>query len=201
MLHDPETAVTKCDTAIRNLAVFAALAAIFEGAHDTADQWAQLSVDAMNKGLYGDHQVLLDGSPASPEDIADPRVRTMSATRLGRISAARHVLCYGAVQTTATLAVTRALGFRPRPTALLAGAAINLGTHLIIDRRRPLLRLAARLGKGGYVNACTVVRAEGKGADSSGPGTALFELDQALHRLIGLAAAAVSAALAVRNCP
>ncbi|MFG2844231.1 hypothetical protein ACGF12_13815 [Kitasatospora sp. NPDC048296] len=199
MLHDPETAVTKWDTAIRNLAVFAALAAIFEGTHDTADQWAQRGADAVNKGLYGDHLVLADGSPASPQDIADPLVRTMSATTLGRISAARHVLCYGAVQTAATLTVTRALGFRPRPAALLAGAAINLGTHLIIDRRRPLLRLAVRVGKGDYVKACTVVRAEGKAADSGGPGTALFELDQALHRTIGLAAAAVSAALAVRN--
>ncbi|MGV9267406.1 hypothetical protein ACWDRR_22395 [Kitasatospora sp. NPDC003701] len=198
MLHQPGPAVTQWDTAARAALVFTALEVTFEGVHDIADQWAQASRDAVNKGRYGDEMVLRDGSPASPEDIADPLVWTMSETTLGRISAARHVLCYGAVQTVAALAVTRALGLRIKPMALAAGTAINLGTHLVIDRRLPLMRLAAMLGKGDYVKTCTVVRVEGKGADQAGPGTALFSLDQALHRGIGVAAAAVSAVLAAR---
>ncbi|MER5354661.1 hypothetical protein ABT093_30560 [Kitasatospora sp. NPDC002551] len=140
MLHQPPPAVTQWDTAVRASVVFTVLGAVFEGVHDTADQWGQASRDAVNKGRYGDEKVLRDGSLASPEDIADPLVWTMSATTLGRISAARHVLCYGAVQTVATVAVTRALGLRIRPAALAAGAAINLGTHLVIDRRLPLMR-------------------------------------------------------------
>ncbi|MEU2961226.1 hypothetical protein [Streptomyces albidoflavus] len=50
-----------------------------------------------------------------------------------------NVASYTAVQLAATVAITRAFGYRVTPTALLAGAAINAGTHAVIDRGALLL--------------------------------------------------------------
>ena len=126
----------------------------------------------------------------------------MTATQLGRRACAHHVASYTAVQLASTVAVTRSLGYRIPPAALLAGAAINAGTHYVIDRRAPLLRLADRAGKMGYVEHCSALRKKDDGSivvEQSGPGTALFELDQAAHRVVGLAAAAVATWRATRH--
>ena len=94
-----------------------------------------------------------------------------------------------------SLAVTRVVGYRVPAAALLTGAAINAITHGILDRREPLLWLAEKAGKTGYIKHATVVRkAGGEGTeypepvqDVSGPGTALMELDQAAGcRALGL---------------
>jgi hypothetical protein len=181
----------------KGLALFGALASAFEGSHPFCDQWAQLPQDAMNKGLHGKYLVYRDGTPIGIEPR--PGASVLTANALGWQSAARHVAMYTAVQLVATVGVTRAAGYLVPIRALLAGAAVNGLTHLIIDRREPLKRLAKPFKKAGYIERATVVRKPGKQADEGGPGTALMELDQSLHRGIGLVAAAVTTWLVMRQ--
>jgi hypothetical protein len=96
--------------------------------------------------------------------------------------------------------VTRSLGYRVPTRAMLAGHLINAVTHYVIDRRRPLIRLMRTrvFDKGDYLDHATVQRNAGM-VDAGGPGTALFEIDQASHRLIGVAATAVTTWLALRS--
>jgi hypothetical protein len=156
---------------VRGLALFAALQATFADVHPFCDQWVQNSTDAMRKGLPG---------------------------REGAKHCARHVGSYSAGQVAAVVAVTRTLGYRVPLRALAAGAAINAVTHYVIDRREPLKRAARRFGKGGYVGHATVQLREGV-VDQAGPGTALMELDQAAHRLIGVLASLTTTYLALRT--
>ncbi|MFC8899053.1 hypothetical protein [Streptomyces cinereoruber] len=195
--------------AIEGLALVAALTSVFGEIHPLCDQFVQNSHDASTKGMHGTHRVYkCDGSTVE----ADPwrhgkEGRTCTASAYGRRSVTRHVASYTAVQLASTLAVTRTLGYRVPATALLTGAAINAITHGIIDRRDPLLWLAEKTGKGGYIKHATVVRkAGGEGTeypeavqDVSGPGTALMELDQAAHRAIGVAAALVTTWITLRK--
>ncbi|MFD3890430.1 hypothetical protein [Streptomyces microflavus] len=197
--------MTDQPTPAQALALTGALLATWDALHPLFDQWFQSSADAANKGACGQHLVYRDGTPVGAETEGEDRTGepTMTATRLGWISAARHVASYSAGQVTGTLLLTRALGYRVPASALVAGAGINGLTHLVIDKRQPLLWLAAKAGKSGYVEHCTVVRRlDEKGAarpEESGPGTALFELDQALHRSIGAVAAVTTAWLTIRS--
>ncbi|MFD9575546.1 hypothetical protein ACFWBI_37720 [Streptomyces sp. NPDC059982] len=91
-----------------------------------------------------------------------------------------HVASYTAVQLGATIAITRAFGYRVTPTALLAGAAINAGTHAATDRGAVLLWLAKKTKKTGYIEHCQAVRLDDEGAvtkEITGPGSAWMELD------------------------
>ncbi|MFI5616716.1 hypothetical protein [Streptomyces sp. NPDC051567] len=188
---------------VERLALLGTLVAIFGELHPALDQWVQNSKDASCKGLYGDHVVYQDGTPVGQETGDRTGWPTMTASELGHRSVVRHVASYTAGQLVGTIAATRALGYRVPGRALLAGAAINAVTHAVIDRRKPLLWLAGKAGKRGYIDHCTAVRMDKDGALSaelSGPGTALMELDQALHRAIGVGAAVVTTWLATRQC-
>jgi hypothetical protein len=179
------------------LALFGALLASFDALHPLCDQWVQSSKDAAAKGLHGTELVYRDGTPVAENPWHNGPTRTASAH--GRRAVTRHVASYTAVQLLAAAGVTRAFGIRVPVKALLAGAAINAGTHAILDRRDPLIWLAGKAGKGGYIKHATVVRKAGHDtAELSGPGTALMELDQAAHRAIGFAAAAVTTWYATR---
>jgi len=156
---------------IRALALFGALQATFADLHPLCDQWMQSNADAAGKGRPG------------PE---------------GRMHCARHVATYTATQTVGAVAVTRVLGFRVPWLALAAGMGINAVTHYVIDRRSPLLAVARLAGKSGYLEHATVQRREGV-VDSAGPGTALTELDQAAHRVIGVLASLTTTWLATRG--
>ncbi|WP_432051811.1 hypothetical protein [Streptomyces xiamenensis] len=184
---------------LERLALAGILHGAFEAIHPVMDHWAQRSEDARLKGLAGRQLVHADGTPATGDDSRP----TMTASACGRRAAARHVAGYTLGQISGTLAVTRTLGYRVPPGALLAGAAINAVTHFVIDRRAPLVVLAKAAGKGGYVAHCGVVRKDPETgefrSDTFGPGTAAMELDQSAHRFIGLAAAVVTAAFAVRR--
>jgi hypothetical protein len=173
----------------------ALLIGVFETTHPFADQWGQTSWQACCKGLKGTHRVDRDGK----DDEHGP----YTASQLGRRAACAHVAAYTTIQTAATVAVTVALGRRIRPRALLAAAAVNGLTHLVIDRRRPLLWAADKTGNLGYVQHATVMRRLDKNGkpviDEAGPGTALMELDQAAHRLLGLVAAVVASIAASRD--
>lgn len=195
--------------AIEGLALVAALTSVFGEIHPLCDQFVQNSHDASTKGMHGSHLVYrADGSPVTEDPWRHGRDgRTCTASSYGRRSASRHVASYSAVQLASTLAVTRTLGYRVPAVALLTGAVINAITHGIIDRRDPLLWLAEKAGKGGYIKHAAVVRkAGGEGTaypepvqDVSGPGTALMELDQAAHRAIGVAAALVTTWITLRK--
>ncbi|MFI6026380.1 hypothetical protein [Amycolatopsis magusensis] len=153
------------------MALFAALHATFTDVHPFCDQWIQFPTDAVAKGLPG---------------------------RKGAKHCARHVGTYTAGQVAASVAVTRALGVRMPLRAVAAGAVINAVTHYVIDRREPLKAAARFVGKSGYVEHATVQRREGV-VDESGPGTALTELDQAAHRVIGVLASLTTTWLALRS--
>ncbi|WP_031104707.1 hypothetical protein [Streptomyces sp. NRRL S-146] len=201
--------MTERTRAIEGLALAAALTAVFDAVHPLGDQVVQNSHDATTKGMHGSHLVYRnDGSPVEENPWRTGKEgRTCTASAYGRRSAARHVASYSGVQLASTIAVTRAMGYRVPLSALLTGAAINAITHGIIDRRTPLLWIADKAGKTGYIKHATVVRkAGGDGTeypkpvqDDSGPGTALMEIDQALHRAIGLGAAVVTAWLTTRR--
>jgi hypothetical protein len=165
---------------IERLALLGTLIGLFGELHPVLDQWAQNSKDSQCKGLYGDELVYRDGTPVGQETEDRTGHPTMTATELGRLSVARHVASYSAGQLAGTIAATRALGYRVPVGALLVGAAINAATHAVIDRREPLLWLAKKAGKKGYVDHCTAARVAADGtvsAELSGPGTALMELD------------------------
>lgn len=167
--------------AVAALAVFAAVQATFSDVHPYCDQILQNGHDACDKAKPGP---------------------------VGRKACARHVASYSAGQLTAAAAVTRTLGFRASWTGLLAGTAINAVTHYVIDRREPLKKFllsdrARKLGlvgagKAGYLGHATVQRREGV-VDESGPGTALTECDQAIHRLISIAASLTTTWLVMRG--
>lgn len=195
--------------AVEGLALVAALTSVFGEIHPLCDQFVQNSHDASTKGMHGTHRVYVsDGSTVEADPWRHGKDgKTCTASAYGRRSVTRHVASYTAVQLASTLAVTRTLGYRVPAAALLTGAAINAITHGIIDRRDPLLWLAEKTGKGGYIKHATVVRkAGGEGTeypeavqDVSGPGTALMELDQAAHRAIGVAAALVTTWITLRK--
>ncbi|MEV7114230.1 hypothetical protein [Streptomyces anulatus] len=180
------------------LALFGTLLATFGELHPACDHWAQGSKTASRKRLYGKDLVHADGTPATPDSTRP----TMTTTTLGRRAVACHVASYTAVQLGATIAVTRAFGYRITPAALLAGAAINAGTHAAIDRGALLLWLAKKkTKKTGYIEHCQAVRLADDGnvtREVNGPGTAWMELDAALHRVIGIGAAAVTTWLTTR---
>ncbi|MFI7236062.1 hypothetical protein [Streptomyces cyaneofuscatus] len=104
----------------------------------------------------------------------------MTTSALGRRAVACHVALYTAVQLAATIGITRAFCYRVTPAALLAGAAINAGTHAAIDRGALLLWLAKKTKQTGYVEHCQAVRMDDDGRltrEVNGPGTAWMELD------------------------
>lgn len=179
------------------LALFGTLLATFGELHPACDHWFQGSKTASRKRLYGKDLVHADGSPATPDSTRP----TMTTSTLGRRAVACHVASYTAVQLAATVALTRTFGYRVTPTALLAGAAINASTHAAIDRGALLLWLAKTTKKTGYIEHCQAVRLDDEGTvtkELNGPGSAWMELDAALHRAIGIGAAAVTTWLTTR---
>lgn len=183
--------------ATERLALFGTLLATFGELHPACDHWVQGSKTASRKRLYGQDLVHADGSSATPDSTRP----TMTTSSLGRRAVACHVASYTAVQLGVTIAITRAFGYRVKPTALLAGAAINASTHAAIDRGALLLWLAKKTGKTGYIEHCQAVRLDGDGVvtkERTGPGSSWMELDAALHRAIGIGAAAVTTWLTTR---
>lgn len=188
--------------AIERMALFASLLAAFGEIHPFCDHWGQGSETACTKRLYGSHQVFADGVAVGEETDDRGGHRTWTASSRGRRAVAVHVATYTAIQTGAAAALTKAFGYRVPASALLAGAAINGITHAVIDRGAVFLWLADKLHQRGYVDHCQAVRLDRDGTvhtEINGPGTAWIELDAALHRLIGVGAAAFMTWLATRK--
>lgn len=187
---------------LERLALFGALLTAFGEIHPFCDQWAQGSTTAKCKRFYGEHLVYLDGVTVGEEKTPHTGEPTMTASARGRRAVALHVATYTSIQTGAAVALTRAFGYRVPASALLAGAAINGVTHAVIDRGALFLWLADKTGQRGYVEHCQAVRLDKDGTphtEINGPGTAWIELDSALHRVIGVGAAAVTTWLATRK--
>ncbi|WP_128380334.1 hypothetical protein [Streptomyces cavernae] len=188
--------------AIERLALFGSLLAAFGEIHPFCDHWAQGSETARCKRLYGPQLVSRDGRPVDAEDTARSAEPTMTASARGRRAVALHVATYTAIQTGAATGLTRAFGYRVPASALLAGAAINGVTHAAIDRGAFFLWLAKKARQTGYIEHCQAVRLDKDDTpkkEINGPGTAWIELDAALHRVIGVGAAAVTTWLATRK--
>ncbi|QDN84425.1 hypothetical protein [Streptomyces sp. RLB3-6] len=193
---------TAMSRAVERLALFGGMLAAFGEIHPFCDHWAQGSETARCKRLYGSHRVYRDGVPVGEEKDDRTGEPTMTASARGRRAVALHVATYTAIQTGAAVAITRTFGYRVPAAALLAGAAINAGTHAVIDRGALFLWLADRTGQRGYIKHCQAVRLDEHGdvhAEINGPGTAWIELDAALHRIVGVGAAAVTTWLATRG--
>lgn len=186
---------------VERLALFGTLLAAFGEVHPFCDQWVQGSTTARCKRLYGAHRVYTDGTPVA-DSPARPGALTMAASVRGRLAVASHVASYTAVQTGVAVGVTRAFGYRVPPGAMVAGIAVNAATHAVLDRGAALLWIADRTRKRGYIDHCTAARVADDGtvtAEVNGPGTAWLELDAALHRVIGVGAAALTTWLTTRT--
>jgi hypothetical protein len=157
--------MTPADTSAA--AAFAAVFIALAAAHGVGDHWVQSS-----------HQALHKGDPGWP----------------GRRACAAHVATYTATQAAALLLAWTVLGLPLRPAGAACALTISALTHYAADRRTPLRRLALLLGKAGYLRTTRVVREPAGPATDTGPGTALFHLDQSLHfAAIFLAALAATA--------
>lgn len=126
--------------------------------HYLGDHWIQTSPQACKKALNG------------------------GGTRACALwHCAKHVTTWTATVTVFIAVAGWWLHLPLKPGWLAAGMALNAATHFVADLRTPLLWLARLLGRGGYLQHATVVRAPAGGADPTGPGTAAFELDQSWH--------------------
>lgn len=145
------------------LAVFAAVFAILYTAHKLGDHWIQTNGQASAKGG--------EGWPA-------------------RIACAAHVATYSATCVVGLLALAWCTGLALPPDTVTLALGVNAVTHYVADRREPLRRIARWLGRTGYLQHATVIRRADAGPDTTGPGTALFHLDESWH-VVWLAVAAL----------
>lgn len=145
---------------------FAAVFVALYVAHLLADHWIQT-----------EHQAVCKAQPGWP----------------GRLACAGHVAAHTTACLVVLLVLPVFLGVHLDPGRVAAGLLVSAVTHYAADRRTPLLRLARLLGNGGYLDAATVVRKPNGEPESTGPGTALMELDQSFHLLFLLVAALIIA--------
>jgi hypothetical protein len=134
--------------------VFAAVFAVYAAGHQAGDYWAQTSAQAAAKG-----------QPGWP----------------GRRACAAHVATYTLTLAACLALVSWWLALPLHFPWVSAGLALSAVTHYIADRRAPLWRLAARLGKGEFWHS-------GEGLASGAA-----HLDQAWHWMFLLAAALITA--------
>lgn len=191
------SASTINDRTILGLALTGALGVTFDQWLDVIDQW-QPDWAATHKRLYGQHRVYLDGTRVGQEPQDKVGQHTLTATQLGRLACAVHVAMQTGAHLAATTAITRMVGYRIPPAALLAGVAINAPTHFALDRGRLMEILSDLLGKTFYINNFGVVRKPGADPMQVGPGTAWNEMDRSAHRGIGWFATAVTVYLALK---
>lgn len=145
--------------------VFAAVLPALLVAHNVADHWVQTSHQAAHKGHAG---------------------------WAGRLACLRHVASYTACTALVVAGLWWALALPISVTGFLAGQAVSAVTHYWADRRTPLARLAALVGKAEFM----AVGAPRPGRDDNpSTGTGAYALDQSWHWL-WLGAAALLTAMA-----
>ncbi|MFK0203426.1 hypothetical protein [Streptomyces lavendulae] len=119
--------------AARTALVFAALDALAAA----GDFWIQ-----------GDHEAQVKG--AHDDDPVECPDHGTHGTADGRTACLLHVATFTATQAAGLLATRRIAGRTLTPGRILAILAISASTHYILDRRRPLARLAHATGKGNF---------------------------------------------------
>lgn len=125
--------------------------------HYVGDHWVQTNFQACEKALDR------------------PGCRKLIAL----FACAKHVLGWSTTVAVCIAGASWWLGLPIRPAWFAAGMAINAITHFVADLRTPLIWLGRKLGRGGYIDHVQVHR--GKVVERTGPGTALFHLDQSWH--------------------
>lgn len=99
-----------------------------------------------------------------------------------RIACVSHVTTYTLTQVVLVTAVVLALHVPIHFGWTVAGLGVSAVTHYVADRREPLRRIARLFGSGPYLAFATVVRKlDAEEHDATGPGTALFHMDQTWH--------------------
>jgi Protein of unknown function (DUF3307) len=124
-------------------------AALF-AAHSVADHWVQTG-----------HQAAAKGAPGWS----------------GRRACAAHVATYTVTGVVALGALAGATAWRPRAGAVVAGLAVSAVTHYVADRREPLRRIAAAVGRDRLYQLGT----PRPGNDDNPLGTGAYALDQSWH--------------------
>jgi hypothetical protein len=134
-------------------AVFAAVFAALYAAHSFGDHWIQTHGQACTKG---------------------------APTRSGRLACLRHVGTLTLTKALALGAVAAVTGLALAPLPLLLGLAVDAASHYWADRRAPLAKLAALIGKSGFYQ----MGAPRPGTDDAPHlGTGAYALDQSWHHL------------------
>ncbi len=141
---------------VRAITALTAFAALYAG-HYLGDQWLQTHTQACKKSL----------------DRPDAKVLE------AHWNCFKHVFTYTLGGLVLFLGAAAWLDLPVRPGWLAAGIALNAATHYLIDLRSPLMWIARKMGRMGYIEHCQVVRPTGP--ERVGPGTGAFHLDQAWH--------------------
>lgn len=109
-----------------------ALGATFAGlyaAHAVGDHWVQTHRQAVGKGMRGRGDVV----------------------RRSQLLCARHVLSLAVTKAVVLLVVAVATGLDLGVWPMAIGLGVDAISHYWADRREPLIALATRLGKGGWL--------------------------------------------------
>lgn len=125
---------------------FAATFTTWYAAHTLADHWVQTHRQSIVKAKPG---------------------------RDGARACAAHVAALTATQTAALALTAATTGLRVNPRRALAALTFNAATHYILDRRRPLHRLAGLFGKTDFATLGDPLVAP--------TGTGAYALDQSAH--------------------
>ncbi|MBP2340273.1 hypothetical protein JOF41_006451 [Saccharothrix coeruleofusca] len=138
---------------------FAAVLPALLVAHNVADHWVQTESQSVHKGWR---------------------------SHAGRLACLRHVASYTMVTAGTVALLWWLLGLPITPAGFVAGQLVSAVTHYWADRRHTLARLAALVGKGGFVT----FGAPRPGRDDNPTlGTGAYALDQSWHWLwLGVAA-------------
>jgi hypothetical protein len=125
-------------------------------AHYAGDQWIQTGAQACEKSLEG-----------------------AASRAVAHWHCAKHVMTYTLTGLIFLLGLAAWLDLPLHAGWVAAGLGVNAVTHYIADLRSPLRWMAEKVGRGGYVKHVRVIRPTGE--EDTGPGTAMFHLDQAWH--------------------
>lgn len=134
--------------------VFAAVFGAYAAGHQVADYWVQTGAQALGKGLPG---------------------------WAGRRACAAHVATYTLTLAAFLTLAAWSLSLPVSPVRAAAGLAVSAVTHYFADRKTPLAKFAALLGKGAFWRS-------GEGLASGAA-----HLDQSWHWLWLFAAALITA--------
>ncbi len=131
--------------------VFAAVFIALWVGHHIGDHWVQTHRQACGKG---------------------------APTREGRMLCLEHVATLTATKAAALLAALWILHVEVSTPALVAGLALDAASHYLVDRRFPLERMAAAIGKTGFYQ---LGQPRPGTDDAPHLGTGAYALDQSWH--------------------